>query len=108
MAKKPRVVYFVDFFEDNKHVYWGGPFKDNKSALKFVNKYYKQPGMAGRALIKDCGFDLKKYYDIIKMKNFIISVFTLIFLGVIISIMYREYKTQYLRDPKPVPYPLDV
>ena len=42
------------------------------------------------------------------MKNFIISVFTLIFLGVIISIMYREYKTQYLRDPKPVPYPLDV
>lgn len=42
------------------------------------------------------------------MKNFIISVFTLIFLGVIISIMYREYKTQYLRDPKPVPDPLDV
>jgi len=42
------------------------------------------------------------------MKNFIISVFTLIFLAVIMSIMYREYEIRSLREPKPVPDPLDV
>ena len=42
------------------------------------------------------------------MKNFIISFFTLVFLSIIIYIMYREYEIRSLREPKPVPDPLDL
>ncbi len=42
------------------------------------------------------------------MKNYIVSIITLIFLLLIISIMYREYKTRSLREPQPVPCPLDT
>ena len=42
------------------------------------------------------------------MNHFIIAVFTLIFLVVVVSVMHREYNIRSLREPKPVPYPLEL
>lgn len=41
------------------------------------------------------------------MKNFIISIITLLLLTIILYIIYKEYKVRYLREPKPVPDPLE-